>query len=192
MHFRGVHWIIGGDGRPCQWRLSWVKVSGRGPFVYSSSPHHRLYHPLTCRPSRRPTRRRRACPGCLLSAQHPSHVGDVVAASVRAPRPESNIPKTWNKIFRDDGEKGFSSAFYHARETCTSSGCGAQVSMGPQVAFAGEERQTCESNLARRTAHVRPRRSREAIEPRRRRFGGRGPRGSVETSLTRCQLWGPS
>jgi len=56
----------------------------------------------------------------------------------------------------------------------------------------GRKRQTCASNLPRRTAHVRPRRSREAIEPRRRRFGGRGPRGSVETSLTRCQLRGPS
>ena len=143
MHFRGVHWIIGGDGRPCQWRLSWVKVSGRGPFVYSSSPHHRLYHPLTCRPSRRPTRRRRACPGCLLSAQHPSHVGDVVAASVRAPRPESNISKTWNKIFRDDGEKGKDSPpppFSHARQNPVPTlAVGSRCLRAHRSAFAGEE-----------------------------------------------------
>jgi len=147
-----------------------VKVSGRGPFVYSSSPHHRLYHPLTCRPSRRPTRRRTACPGGLLSIPvmwvtwwpHP----------VRAPPPGSNtISRTWNKIFRDDGEKKKDSPpppFSHARENpVPHSGCGVQVPPGPQVGLrwggnGKHVRQTCHVErplcarveVGRRLSHV--------------------------------------
>jgi hypothetical protein len=186
-----VHWIIGGDGQCSKWRVSWAKLSGRGPFVYSSSPHHRLYHPLTCRPSHRPTRRRPACPGGLLSIPvmwvtwwpHPRW----------APPPGSNISRTWNKIFRDDGEKDSPPPFLTRAKTCTSFGCGAQVPRGP----TGRPSWGGNGKHVRQSCHVeRPMCARVAVGRRlshvARRYGGSGPRRSEETSLTRCQLRGPS
>jgi len=133
-----------------RWRWATLPVEGElgegkwtGPIcLFLVTPPSVVPPALTCRPSRRPTRRRTACPGGLLSIPvmwvtwwpHP----------VRAPPPGSNtISRTWNKIFRDDGEKEKDSPpppFSHARQNPVPTlAVGSRCLRAHRSAFAGEE-----------------------------------------------------
>ena len=146
---------------------------------------------LTCRPSRRPTRRRTACPGGLLSIP--------VMWVTWWPHPCG--PRGLNQIFRKPGikysettEKKDSPPPFITRAKPVP-----PLDVGPRCPWAHRS-----PSLGRNGKHVsqtchveRPMCDRVAVRRRlnhvARRYVGRGPRGSEETSLTsKCQLRGPS
>jgi hypothetical protein len=126
----------------CKWRLSWATVSGRGPICLFLAISLPVYHPLTCRPLRRPTRRRSACPGGQLSIP--------VIWVTWWPHLRAG-PAAWIKYFFDNPP------FFTRAETVPPLAAGPRFIWGHLSAFAGEKTANMCVKYATSMAHVRVR-----------------------------------